>query len=94
MLVLATFLSIGTVAVAFLFRFLFALESDVRSRGQHSVRVDRIHTYRVPARTSVRGSAPALSLVRFNSRLAASSARSEAPAARLRPTQNSYVKEA
>jgi hypothetical protein len=93
MLVLASILSICAAAVAFLLRFLYALESDVRSHGKRSVRLERIRTHRVPSRTEVRGPVPALTLVHSNSRLA-SQARLGAPGAGLRAVETSHIKEA
>jgi hypothetical protein len=60
MLVLTAFLSICAVGVAFLLRFLFALESDLRAHGKHTARVERIHSYRVPARSEAGSPAPVL----------------------------------
>jgi hypothetical protein len=93
MLVLAVFLSICAVVVAFLLRFLYALESEVRSHGKRSVRLERIRTHRVPSRTEVRGPVPALTLVHSNSRLAPF-ARLEASGARFGANEDSQIKEA
>lgn len=93
MLVLVTFLSICTVFVAFLLRFLFALESDIRSHGKRSVRVDRIWTDRAPSLAVAQGSAPKLTLVHTSSRLAPQ-APLEASGTRLRAVNHSRAKEA
>ena len=93
MLVLAAFLAICAVAVAFLLRFLYALESDVRSHGKRAARLERIRTQRVPSRTEVRGPVPALTLVHSNARLAPQ-ARLVAPVAGLRAVETSHIKEA
>jgi hypothetical protein len=70
MLVLAAFLAICAMGVAFLLRFLFALESDLRAQGKHPARVERIHTCRIPARSVAGSAAPALVLVHSNLGLA------------------------
>ena len=92
MLVLATFFSICAVFVAFLLRFLFALESEVRSDQERSARVERIWTYRVPSRAVVQGQAAKLTLVHANSSPSlAPYARQEA-GVRLHATQNAQMK--
>lgn len=70
MLVLTAFLSICAVGVAFLLRFLIALESDLRAQGRHTARVERIHSYRVPARSEAGKTAPAMVLIHSNPSLA------------------------
>jgi len=90
MLVLATFLSIGAVFIAFLFRFLFALESELRSK-KNSVRVERIWSHRASSRAVANGSAPALFLVHSVSS-EPSYARREAPVGKLYANENSRIK--
>jgi hypothetical protein len=68
--VLAAFLSICAVGVAFLLRFLFALESDIRTHGTHSARVERIRAHRVAAPSVATRAEPALALVHSHPRLA------------------------
>lgn len=93
MLVLAAFLSICVVGVAFLLRFLFVLETDLRAQGRHPARVERIHTLRVPASSVTRSAAPALVLVHSNPGLA-QRARPGTAAAGTRANDNSRVREA
>ena len=70
MLVLAVFSSICTVAVLFLLRFLFALESEVKStRKPLAERVNRISTFRILPGAGTHGSAPVLTLVHSSSGL-------------------------
>ncbi len=69
MLVLATFISICIAAVLFLLRFLFALESELRSAPRAAC-VEHISAYRVPFGGGPRGRAPALTLVHSNTGLA------------------------
>ncbi|MGC2208884.1 MAG: hypothetical protein WA532_02135 [Candidatus Korobacteraceae bacterium] len=89
MLMLTAILSICAVGVAFLLRFLFALESDLEVRGRHSARVERIRTGGVPA-SIVAVEPPALVLVHSNSGLT----RRGTVAAEGRAYQNSHIKEA
>jgi hypothetical protein len=93
MLVLAAFLSISAVFVAFLLRFVFALEADVRSRKQHPVRVERIWTHRMPSLAVAQGSASGLALVHSNPRMAPQ-ARVTLSSARPQEVGNSRVKQA
>jgi len=70
MLVLTAFLSICAAGVAFLLRFLLALESDLRAQGKHPARLERIHRYRVPARSQAGNTAPAMVVIYSNPGLA------------------------
>jgi hypothetical protein len=64
MLVLAMFLSIGSAAVLFLLRFLFALNSEISSEQKRSLgSFDHITAYRISSGDRVSGVAPALTLV-------------------------------
>jgi hypothetical protein len=70
MLVLAVFIPICTVAVLFLLRFLFALESEFKSaRKPLAERVSRISTFRISSGAGAHGSAPVLTLVHSSSGL-------------------------
>jgi hypothetical protein len=93
MLVLAAFLSICAVGVAFLLRFLFAVESDLRSHGKHSARVDRIRTLSVPVGTAAWGPAPPLILVHSNEGFVPQ-ARPGTAAAAVRANEYSRIKQA
>jgi L-asparagine transporter-like permease len=90
MLVLTAFLSICAAGVAFLLRFLFALESDLRVHGKHPARVERIRTGGVPVSIAAVEAAPALVLIHSNPGLA----RRATAAAGVRVDQSSHVKEA
>jgi hypothetical protein len=90
MLMLTAFLSICAVGVAFLLRFLFALESDIEARGGHSARVERIRTRGVPASIVAVEQPPALVLVHSNPVLT----RRGMVAAEGSAYQNSHIKEA
>ncbi len=71
MLILATFIVICIAAVAFLLRFLFALQSEISSAPKRGAAfVDHICTYRIPFVDRAYGPAPALSLVHSNSGMA------------------------
>lgn len=93
MLVLTAFLSICAVSVAFLLRVLFALESDLRAHGKHTARVERIHSYRVPARPEAGKAAPALVLIHSNPGLAQPTWR-DAAAVEVRAGENYRAKQA
>jgi hypothetical protein len=93
MLVLATFLSICAVFVAFLLRFVIAIESDVRTRGKHSAQFERVRNHRAPSLAVVQGAAPKLTLVHSNSSLAPQ-ARLTTSRTRPQVVSNSRVKEA
>jgi hypothetical protein len=70
MLVLTVFISICTVAVLFLLRFLFALESEFKSaRKPLAERVSRISTFRISSGAGARDSGPVLTLVHSSSGL-------------------------
>ena len=90
MLMLTAILSICAVGVAFLLRFLFALESDLRVQGKHPARVERIRTRGIPARIVAVEQPPALVLVHSNPGLT----RRGTVAAEGRAYQNSHIKEA
>jgi hypothetical protein len=47
-MLLATFLAIGVFSVAFLLRFLFALESELRLASRRAARTSRIYSHRIP----------------------------------------------
>jgi hypothetical protein len=65
MLVLATFILVCMVAVLFLLRFFFALESEVRSARKHSqARVEHISAYQIPSGIRV---VPVLAVVHSDS---------------------------
>jgi hypothetical protein len=67
MLVMAIFLSICFTAVLFLLRFLFALESEVRSgRKRSKASVDHTTAYEVPSGIRVQDATPVLTLVHAN----------------------------
>ncbi len=69
MLILATLISICIAAVLFLLRFLFALESEIRSTPERSAAcVNHVCTYRIPFVDRAQG--PALTLVHSNPGLA------------------------
>ncbi len=70
MFVLATLIVICIAAVAFLLRFLFALQSEISSAKRSGAFVEHICTYRIPIVDRPYGPAPALSLVRSNSGIA------------------------
>lgn len=64
MLVLAMFISICLVAVLFLLRFLFALNSEVSSERKRSkARVDHITVYQTSSGTRVQDLTPVLTMV-------------------------------
>ena len=90
MLMLTAILSISAVGVAFLLRFLFALESDLEVQGRHSARVERIRTRGVPAGIAAAKQTPALVLVYSNSGLT----RRVTVAGGVRASQNAPSKEA
>lgn len=93
MLVQAVFFSICAAGVAFLLRFLFALESDLRVHRGHSARVERIHNHLVLTHSVASGSAPGPILVHFNPGLAQRARRGVA-AVGARANENPGVKEA
>jgi hypothetical protein len=65
MLVLVAFLAISAMAVAVLLRFLFAVESDIRSIAARPAEVS-VFAHRNVRRTETFGRASALTLVRSN----------------------------
>jgi hypothetical protein len=68
MLVLAMFISICFVAVLFLLRFLFALNSEVSSERKRSkARVDHITAYQTSSGVRVQGMIPVLTMVHSSS---------------------------
>lgn len=66
MLVVATFSVISTAAVLFLFRFLFAIESETRSARKRQSEMIKVPVYRSQTVGRAVGSAPALMLVHSN----------------------------
>jgi hypothetical protein len=71
MLALATFISICVVAILFLLRFLFAIESEIRSARKSSPScVKRLSIYPIPSSAGADGSVPALTLVHSDGGLA------------------------
>jgi hypothetical protein len=68
MLVLAMFISICFVAVLFLLRFLFALNSEVSAEHKRSTaRIDHITAYQTSSGARVQGLTPVLTMVHSNS---------------------------
>ena len=53
-MVLATFLAIGVFFVAFLFWFLFAMQSEVRLHSKRDARTSRIYRHGIPLAFEVR----------------------------------------
>ena len=53
-MLLATFLAIGVFFVAFLFWFLFAIQSEVRLHSKRGARTSRIYRHRIPLAFEVR----------------------------------------
>ena len=71
MLVLATFISIGVVAVLLLLRFLVAIESEIRSARKRSPGyVKRLSIYRIPSLAEGNVSVPVLTLLHSDAGLA------------------------
>ena len=53
-MLLATFLAIGVFFVAFLFWFLFAMQSELRLQSKRDARTSRIYRHRIPLAFEVR----------------------------------------
>ena len=62
-MVMATFSVICAVAVLFLLRFLFALESETRTAPGRSPQMIKVSSFRAQSLSRAVGSAPALTLV-------------------------------
>jgi hypothetical protein len=69
MVVMATFLAISMAAVLLMLRFIFALESEIKTAKRHAAAtVHSISAYRNPSVAGARDSAPLLTLVDSNAR--------------------------